>query len=169
MKKVICNEDVCIGCRLCEVYCLVEHSKSRDILKAFKEETPRTLNRVTVEEEGHRSFGIQCRHCKDAPCLSACLTGAMHRDEETGAVLNDSTRCIGCWSCIMVCPFGAIRRDTARGKVVSKCDLCPDLEVPACVANCPNKAMQCVDVSSPCMASHCEDSPTTFGVDEAIS
>ena len=40
----------------------------------------------------------------------------------------------------MVCPYGAIKPD-AEGKVVAKCDLCPNLEVPACVANCPNEAL----------------------------
>jgi CRISPR-associated protein Cas1 len=29
--------------------------------------------------------------------------------------------------------------------VVGKCDLCPDLDVPACVANCPNEALVLVE------------------------
>ena len=33
-----------------------------------------------------------------------------------------------------------IKQDSS-GKVVAKCDFCPDLEVPACVANCPNEAL----------------------------
>jgi carbon-monoxide dehydrogenase iron sulfur subunit len=28
---------------------------------------------------------------------------------------------------------------------VAKCDLCPGLEVPACVANCPNEALVFVE------------------------
>jgi carbon-monoxide dehydrogenase iron sulfur subunit len=66
----------------------------------------------------------------------------MHRDEVTGAVMVDAERCIGCWTCIMACPYGAIRRDGRNGHAVAlKCDLCPGLEVPACVANCPNRAL----------------------------
>ncbi|MBI3990603.1 MAG: 4Fe-4S dicluster domain-containing protein [Candidatus Omnitrophica bacterium] len=145
MKRIVCNEDFCIGCHLCEVYCITAHSKSKDTLKAYKEESPRQLNRVIVEEQNARTFAMQCRHCKDAPCLNACLTGAMSRDESTGAVLNDSSRCMGCWSCIMVCPFGAIQRDLKRGRVISKCDLCPDFDMPVCVANCPNKALKLVN------------------------
>ena len=86
------------------------------------------------------SFAIQCRHCEDAPCVTACLSSAMKKDEETGLVTHDPEKCIGCWTCIMVCPFGAIKMDSS-GKVVSKCDLCAELEVPACVANCPNGAL----------------------------
>jgi len=40
----------------------------------------------------------------------------------------------------MVCPYGAIKMDLER-KVAVKCDLCAGLDVPACVANCPNEAL----------------------------
>ncbi|MFH0925165.1 MAG: 4Fe-4S dicluster domain-containing protein [bacterium] len=140
MKKIYINEDVCIGCRLCEVYCLVQHSKSKKIIKAFQEEIPKSLPRVMVEEQGHLSFALQCRHCEDAPCLEACMTGAMYRDMRTGAILHDSDKCVGCWMCIMVCPFGAIKRDIEGGKIASKCDLCLG-EEPVCVKKCPNEAL----------------------------
>jgi carbon-monoxide dehydrogenase iron sulfur subunit len=65
----------------------------------------------------------------------------MYRDKKTGAVRNDPDRCVGCWSCIMVCPFGVIVRDEKERKVATKCDLCPDRDVPICVASCPNEAL----------------------------
>jgi carbon-monoxide dehydrogenase iron sulfur subunit len=40
----------------------------------------------------------------------------------------------------MACPFGALTKDDER-KIVFKCDLCPDRDVPACVAACPTKAL----------------------------
>ncbi len=86
------------------------------------------------------SIGIQCHHCNDAPCVAACLTGAMSIDEETGKVVHDLVKCIGCWTCVMVCPFGAIVVSESQ-KVPAKCDLCPELKIPACVANCPNEAL----------------------------
>lgn len=144
MKRVFAKEEVCIGCRLCEIHCLVQHSRSKKIIKAFKEE-PRAVPRILVEEKGAVSFALQCRHCEEAPCVEACLTGAMSKDENTGAVLCNEEKCVGCWTCIMVCPFGAIRRGH-QGKVASKCDLCPDAEVPACVANCPNEALTYVEI-----------------------
>ena len=145
MKQIYVNEEYCIGCRLCEIHCLVQHSQSKKIIKAFKEEAPRAMARVLVEEEGPLSFAMQCRHCEDAPCIEACIVGAMHRDEETGAVLCDEDRCVGCWMCVMVCPYGAIQRNMGEDKAASKCDLCYGEDVPACVAHCPNEALTFVE------------------------
>jgi carbon-monoxide dehydrogenase iron sulfur subunit len=145
MKKVYAVEEYCVGCRLCEVACAVAHSKEKDftkayrIIRAYKQEFPRPMPRALVEEEGPLSFSLQCRHCEDAPCIEACITGAMHRDER-GAVVVDTQKCVGCWTCVMVCEFGAIKRDLDRRKAV-KCDLCPDREIPACVEICPNGAL----------------------------
>ncbi|GFP44036.1 anaerobic carbon-monoxide dehydrogenase iron sulfur subunit, partial [Candidatus Hakubella thermalkaliphila] len=101
MKRIYIREEVCIGCRLCEIHCLVQHSRSKKIIKAFKEEFPRALPRILVEEQDYLSFALQCRHCDGAPCLAACPTGAMYRHGETGAVLCNENKCVGCWMCIM--------------------------------------------------------------------
>jgi len=140
MKKIIAKEQLCMGCGLCEVYCIVSHSKSKDIIKAYNRESPRPTSRVNLEIHKPVSFAIQCRNCEDAPCVTACLSGAMTKDANSALVVHDSERCIGCWTCIMVCPYGAIIMDSSR-KVVSKCDLCSDLDEPACVSNCPNNAL----------------------------
>ncbi|MFH1650489.1 MAG: 4Fe-4S dicluster domain-containing protein [Chloroflexota bacterium] len=139
MKKVYVKEQACISCRLCEVYCRLAHSGTNDLLKAFKQQTP-PLSRIRMEKSDIASFSVRCQHCAEAPCLSACLTGAISRDPANGAVIVDEERCIGCGNCILVCPFGAVRYDTRRGKV-AKCDLCQGQETPACVANCPNEAL----------------------------
>ncbi len=140
MKRIVAREEYCIGCRLCEINCLVQHSKSRRIIKAFRDERDAIVPGVRVEESGYVSFALQCRHCDEAPCIEACMTGAMHRDPDTGAVLCDQDRCVGCWMCIMVCPVGAVRRGPDN-HAASKCDLCMGKELPACVANCPNEAL----------------------------
>lgn len=141
VKKIIIKEDYCMGCRLCEIHCLVEHSRTKNIIKAYKGEYPKPLPRIIVEEKGHLSFALQCRHCEDAPCIEACITGAMYRDKKTGAVLCNEDKCVGCWMCIMVCPFGVIKMDAKQKKVASKCDLCIGKDVPACVRHCPNEAI----------------------------
>jgi carbon-monoxide dehydrogenase iron sulfur subunit len=140
MKRIFAREEYCLGCRLCEINCLVKHSRSKKIIKAFRTERDAVVPRVRVEEVGRVSFALQCRHCDEAPCIEACIAGAMHRDGATGAVLCDEDRCVGCWSCIMVCPAGAVLRGKER-KVASKCDLCADEDVPVCVAGCPNEAL----------------------------
>ncbi|MEO0263529.1 MAG: 4Fe-4S dicluster domain-containing protein [candidate division WOR-3 bacterium] len=143
MKKISRNQDVCIGCRLCEVYCIVAHSKSKDIIKAFKYETPRQKSRVLVEERKPYSFAIQCQHCEQPFCVYSCLTGAMYKDDD-GRVLHNKDKCIGCWTCIMVCPYGAIKIDSDK-KIISKCDLCIEHSEPYCVKNCPNEALELVE------------------------
>jgi len=70
----------------------------------------------------------------------------MHIDEATGKVVHDQEKCIGCWTCVMVCPFSALIVEPNISKTPLKCDLCPSLETPACVANCPNEALTVEEV-----------------------
>ncbi len=139
MKRIYVNEAVCIGCRLCEVYCRTAHSKSKDVIKAYKKESPQAVARLRVESKAPVSFSLQCRQCDEPACLFACLTGALQRNED-GLVVVDTEKCVGCWTCVLVCPFGAIRRDTQARKI-AKCDLCIGNDMPACVSNCPNEAL----------------------------
>jgi carbon-monoxide dehydrogenase iron sulfur subunit len=137
MKRVYPIEDVCIGCHLCEVACAVAHSASGDVVRAYKVEGVKPRN--IVEEARPVSFCLTCRHCEEPFCVAACISGALHKDS-SGRVAYEEARCVGCWSCVMACPHGAIRQDMARMKII-KCDLCPNLEIPACVAACPNRAL----------------------------
>jgi carbon-monoxide dehydrogenase iron sulfur subunit len=145
MKRIYIKEEVCIGCHLCGVYCQVEHSQSKDLIKAFKRESPQPLARLSFEVKDCVSFSLQCRQCAEPPCVYACLTGALKRDPDSGIVTLDEEKCIGCWTCLLACPFGAIMQDTERGRI-AKCDFCPEHPVPVCVANCPNEALVYVEV-----------------------
>jgi len=141
-KRIYARPEYCMACRLCEIACFVKHSRSRKIIKAFREERDTLKSAIIVEEKGPISFALQCRHCEDAPCIDACLTGAMSRSSSVGgAVIHDKDKCVGCWSCIMVCPYGVIKRDVKNKKIATKCDLCPDKDTPACVEACPNEAL----------------------------
>jgi len=142
-KRIYTKEEVCVGCRLCEIYCIAAHSKYKnDLIKTFKKLSKRPLPRIVVEEKKPVSFGLQCRHCDDPECVKACITGAMQKDLKTGVVINDIERCIGCWTCILACPYGVIKRDYENKKIASKCDLCMESNMePACVKNCPNEAL----------------------------
>jgi carbon-monoxide dehydrogenase iron sulfur subunit len=144
-KKIIANEEVCIGCRLCEVYCLTAHSQSKDLIKAFLRESPRAIPRIRVQEKGLVSFALQCRHCPDTPCVTACISGAMQKRED-GLTFYQSEKCVGCWSCVLVCPYGAIRPNENEKKLLPKCDFCLEIGTPACVENCPNEALRIIEV-----------------------
>ncbi len=138
MKRIFCDLSLCLGCKTCELACAIEHSKSKELFGSILEkETPR--KRIKVGKSDALPFPVKCQHCDDAPCVAACISGAMHKDQE-GRTAHDAEKCVGCWMCVMVCPFGAPVRDGDR-KVVFKCDLCPERDVPACVAACPTRAL----------------------------
>ena len=152
MKKVYIKEDACIGCGLCQVYCQTEHSRAKDIIKAFKRETPRPLPRIRVERNGEICFAVQCRHCTEPWCVYSCLTGALHTDAKTGIVTVEPEKCTGCWTCMIACPYAALTKD-ANNRIIAKCDFCPGHDIPVCVANCPNEALilsdEAVEETSP--------------------
>ena len=66
--------------------------------------------------------------------------GASYRDSESGIVLVDESKCIGCQYCLYGCPYGVRQMDEEHG-VAQKCTLCSQItadgsDVPACVHNC---------------------------------
>ncbi len=72
LKRIRVKEEYSVGCGLCEVYCVVQHSKSKDLIKAYNIENPRPISRVKLEVHKPVSFAIQCRHCDDPACVTAC-------------------------------------------------------------------------------------------------
>lgn len=141
MKRVYVNEDWCLGCHLCEYYCAFANCNEPDMAKAFKLDRAATP-RILVEEGGDINFAVQCRHCKEHPCVKACITGAL--SVNNGVVEIDQSRCVGCYTCILSCPYGCIAVDEKNDrKTITKCELCTRNSAgePACVANCPNRAI----------------------------
>ena len=138
-KEIFVRMDRCMGCHSCELACAVEHSASRSLYGAMTE-SPRPKPRVYVEFVPPSSPApIVCRHCEDAPCMHACIAGAIRRTGE-GVVITRADKCIGCWTCVMVCPYGVIGRQLEEHKAY-RCDRCPDRDVPACVDGCPTRAL----------------------------
>jgi carbon-monoxide dehydrogenase iron sulfur subunit len=145
VKRVYAFESKCLGCGLCEVYCKTAHSKSKNIIKANKEEN--IASAIIIEEilqpKVTSYFALQCRHCANPKCVKSCIAGAMYKDEK-GIVQNDKKKCVSCLSCVLVCPFGAVKK-SADGKAISKCDLCVDFGESICVQKCPNEAVKLLD------------------------
>ncbi|MFH1791899.1 MAG: 4Fe-4S dicluster domain-containing protein [Candidatus Omnitrophota bacterium] len=138
-KKIYCDILKCVGCKACEIACAVEHSGTKNIFGAVGESV-RPQKRVNAETVDGLVISLHCQHCADAPCVTACMSGALSKDKKTGATIQDPEKCVGCWMCVMTCPFGAIHRDVGR-HIAVKCDLCPDREEYACVAACPTGAL----------------------------
>lgn len=145
MKRIYAHPEHCVNCHLCKVYCITAHSKSKDVVKAYKKENLGNTARVIIEENAPTSFALQCRHCDEPQCVASCIGGAMQKDPPTGIVFCDTSRCVGCLTCVVACPFGAVVAGP-DGKAL-KCDLCKDLDLdqPACVANCPNEALSFIE------------------------
>jgi carbon-monoxide dehydrogenase iron sulfur subunit len=157
MKGVVVRPERCVGCMQCMAACAVAHSRSKSLFAAVLENPlpkPRVHVGAGLYGEG---FPNRCRHCDPAPCLLACLPGAIYRQPETASVLIDPDRCINCASCAMACPFGVLRyhEEAAAppGKTVAvKCDNCVERlfqgMVPACVESCKSGALTYVELNA---------------------
>jgi formate dehydrogenase iron-sulfur subunit len=85
-----------------------------------------------------------CFHCNEPTCVSACLVGALTKTE-TGAVLYDESKCIGCRYCMQACPFEVPRYEwNSLAPRIQKCSMCYERVVaggqPACAEACPMEA-----------------------------
>lgn len=120
--SVYIDIDRCIGCRTCEAACQMEHDGQGHINVHYVEDLA--------------AVPIFCRHCEEAYCTTACITGALYKDGEITAF--DASKCSGCGLCTLACPFGVVWTD----RIAHKCDLCRDREGgPACINACPAQAL----------------------------
>ena len=89
---------------------------------------------------------INCLHCNKPACVSACIVGALEK-QENGAVTYDAWKCIGCRYCMVACPMQLPAYDyhDALTPQVRKCQFCFERiergEQPACVTACPRQVM----------------------------
>jgi len=131
MRIVTVDPRNCVACSNCEYACSFKQSNDFSRRDSYI--------RVNFYPEERACIPLTCFHCSDAWCLEVCPTGAISRNEETGAVVIESSRCAGCKMCMFACPFGNIYFNT-RVCVSSKCDLCEG--DPNCVKHCISGALQ---------------------------
>ncbi len=162
-----CLVDVtrCIGCRKCELACneannLPEPEKDFEDKTVFEEKRRPSDKAFTVvnrffsnkkqDKEGNllpTYVKIQCMHCQDPACASACITGALSK-QPNGAVYYDVKKCIGCRYCMVACPFEipAYEYFNPITPRVRKCTFCFERiskkgGKPACASVCPTEAI----------------------------
>jgi len=157
---VLVDTTVCIGCRQCEYACLGAHElpqpplqslEDRSVFETKRRPDHRALTVVNAYDHGDEAgepthVKVQCMHCDRPACVSACIVGALTK-EENGAVVWDSDKCIGCRYCMVACPFQipAFEYGEALRPDIVKCDFCHDRTrdegLPACVEACPVEAL----------------------------
>lgn len=136
-KKITIVPGLCDGCGKCVEACKQAVSKGHK--KGIKE-----IARMKILKKDLFYFPLLCRHCEDAPCVTACMSGGIQRNEE-GWVVTDYKRCVGCWMCVMNCPFGAIERNEEE-HIAIKCEGCLDKETAPCVAACGVGVLGQIDI-----------------------
>lgn len=146
---VVADPKRCIGCRTCEVACVLAHGGENALERLTAD---MFYPRLQVIKTAKVSMPVQCRQCEDAPCARACTVHAIR--QSGSAVQVVAGKCVGCKACLLACPYGAIELIVtgaagSKNEVkASKCDLCVNQDSgPACVRVCPTKALQKVEGS----------------------
>ncbi len=145
-KAILTDITKCIGCLECVSACKKVNKLEYDIPRVWQKNDGLSADNWTsiVRRDDGRYVRKQCRHCLEPACASACPVGALHKTE-TGAIIYDSERCLGCRYCMMACPFGIPRYDWDEPvPYIRKCILCygrlKDGKQPACTEACPADA-----------------------------
>lgn len=165
----------CIACHTCSFVCKMEnnlpdHIWWNKVLTVGGEErdTPSgTFPNVKMEY-----ITLACQHCENPACVKVCPVGATWKDEETGIVMQDPSRCLGCRYCMVACPYTGVRQFIAeepqfstgfpvgspdaplhQKSTVEKCNLCASRVAqglqPACVEVCTARARHFGDLNDP--------------------
>ncbi|VFS64337.1 Electron transport protein hydN [Kluyvera cryocrescens] len=64
----------CIGCKACEVACVMSHNEEQHVLNVSQ-----FVPRITVVKMNNQRGAATCHHCEDAPCARSCPNGAIRQ------------------------------------------------------------------------------------------
>lgn len=136
-KIFVVDAAKCDGCRDCLKACSMKH---------FGVETvEHSRIRIEAFPDGNLYVPVVCQACGDSLCIKVCPMNARVK-LESGAVVTDEERCIGCKTCVYVCPIGAPVENPVSGKLMT-CDRCmEDEEILLCVKACAKQqALKFID------------------------
>ena len=138
-QLVICDNEKCDGCGICEFVC--------SFYKTGMYNPLRSRIRIVRSEPPFKCTAVACRQCEDADCVAACKK-AEALSLQNNVLVCDAEKCNLCCWCIEACEFGALVPDKQLSAVVA-CDLCPDSRIdgrPPCVVYCPKEALSLSDI-----------------------
>ncbi|MGA8180256.1 MAG: 4Fe-4S dicluster domain-containing protein [Desulfobacterales bacterium] len=150
---------LCVGCRSCEDACnKVNNLPAPDkpftdlsVLNTRRRTTTKAYTVVNKYEDkvpfkSPVFYKKQCNHCLEPACASVCFVRALTKTR-TGAVIYDSSVCVGCRYCMIACPFEipTFEYDQVLTPRIQKCTMCyPRIikgQLPGCVEACPMEAL----------------------------
>jgi formate dehydrogenase iron-sulfur subunit len=146
---------LCIGCKRCMSAC-----KRWNDLEIERDEmtTDRDLDlsannwvvvnlRTDAKNKRDKTYGHwACQHCAKPACAGVCPVTAISKLDSGPVVINEN-KCIGCRYCLQACPYKIPRFDFKR-RITRKCHMCYNRTgplssmKPACVGACPVKALR---------------------------
>jgi DMSO reductase iron-sulfur subunit len=144
--RLFVDHELCFGCYACEVACKQENNLpvGAKWIRVITEGPSYVNGKLSMSY-----IPMTCRHCTNAPCISACPQDAITRRQD-GIVTINAESCIGCLECLSACPFGAPQFNSERD-IVEKCNLCVDRVekglAPACAQACPAGAIYYGDIN----------------------
>lgn len=149
-KALVVDLNRCTGCDGCQVACKMENGIGLGTYWNRVIAVGPTGTHPDIEQYW---LPVQCQQCENAQCVKVCPTGASYRDKDTGVVLVDKDKCIGCQYCMLACPYGVRSFNKDEG-VVEKCTLCSHItadgsDIPACAKVCCTGARAYGDLDDP--------------------
>lgn len=96
---MVIDQSKCIRCYGCVIACRIAHFLPMGVSwsRLMELEIGQSESPVTI-------YPVRCNHCKNAPCVDVCPTGANQRRYD-GIVWVDQNKCVGCRYCVVACPY----------------------------------------------------------------
>jgi len=141
-RGFILRENLCVNCKACSAACILENGWHSGIREIF------TFNQAALDSLPVIHISLACNHCENPVCLNGCPSNSYSRDADSGAVIFDDEKCLGCSYCVWNCPYNSPKLNLAKG-IIEKCNLCfPVVErpEPACASACPTGALEYGDI-----------------------
>lgn len=137
-RNIFFRPDRCMLCLSCVLACQMNSLALSDARKIQRGRRP--SQRISVTFDQGTPWIWKCQHCTWAPCVEACVSGSLCREDGKEGVVHHKETCVGCGSCLLACPYEALHYDEEEQRV-DKCNLCMEETVPPCVRACQSKAL----------------------------
>ncbi|HAE59872.1 MAG TPA: hypothetical protein DCG54_10310 [Anaerolineae bacterium] len=152
------DASACSGCKACQIACKDKNNLPTGVLwRRVFEVSGGSWTNIAAEDASPGvwqtdvfayNLSIACNHCVHPKCAGVCPTDA-YIVRPDGVVYIDESKCMGCGYCAWACPY-AVPQYNPDLRQMSKCNFCFDnLDAglpPACVAACPMRVLDFVEV-----------------------